>query len=115
MPDALNTKPVQSPREPPAAKRLSDLALRFTLGKLNANECDHTTLIALIAWLLLKSDEAIATQRIISGLRGLDRSGCPPLAFQGRFFRFAPLALSFLLLAVALLHGGALFLGHGIT
>ncbi|MCA9274287.1 MAG: hypothetical protein KDA31_14725 [Phycisphaerales bacterium] len=80
MPDALNTKPVQSPREPPAAKRLSDLALRFTLGKLNANECDHTTLIALIAWLLLKSDEAIATQRIISGLRGLDRSGCPPLA-----------------------------------
>ena len=78
MPDALTPSP--RPIEPPPPGRLPDLALRFTLGKLTPTEVNHPTHLALIAWLLLKSDEAIATQRIIAGLRSLDRAGCPPLA-----------------------------------
>ena len=58
---------------------LADLCQRFERGTLGAGEISHRVHMAIIAYMLLTSDEAHAIQRIVAGLRGLDRLGLPAL------------------------------------
>jgi len=60
-------------------KGLTDLCQRFERGTLAAGEISHRLHMAVIAYLLLTSDEAHAIQRIVAGLRALDRLGLPAL------------------------------------
>lgn len=85
MPNLIKHKSDQPPPVQFTAESLARLALRFTLGTLTPEEVNHRVHIAVIAWLLLLNDEASATQRVVSGLRSLDRAGCPSLAPSRRY------------------------------
>ncbi|MFG0305789.1 MAG: hypothetical protein ACF8Q5_06205 [Phycisphaerales bacterium JB040] len=60
---------------PPASESPAELAHRFETGLVSREEFGHREFLLVVAWLLLTDDEARATERIVSAMRRLERSG----------------------------------------
>jgi len=73
-------RPGSRQRRPETEADFRKLAADFHAAAPELDHLDHETHLALIAWIVLESDEAQASQKIISGLRALERRRAVPLA-----------------------------------